>query len=284
MSAAVSIHIGVNTPRGRMTGHPLKHAESLTWRMAGLAEQAGFGSLLVLRGAAATRRAVHGALTAAAGSMARGDVLLVSFSGHGCLEADLDGDDGHGWDETWCLYDGEILDDQLAGYWRLFEPGVRIVVVADSCHSGGSIRGDDDDEPPGYAVPRAARVMRGQGPRFRDWGGRPAAAAGYPGSCIVAPPHVTDGIRASVLLLASAREDQKAQDGLFTRHLLDLWDGGAFGGSFCDLHRLVRDRVMAERGPRQEPQILMLGSPDPGFPLERAFHLERRPDARTIYR
>jgi len=285
MSGAVSIHIGVNAPRGRMQGHPLKHGESLAWRMAGLAEQAGFDSLLVLRGAAATRHAVHAALTSAAGSMTRGDVLLVSFCGHGCQEADLDGDDRHGWDETWCLYDGEILDDQLAGYWRLFDPGVRIVVVADGCHSGGSAR-DGDDVPPACATPRAP-VMRGETPLQRAPGGWPApaaaAAAGYPASCIGAPPRHDDGIRASVLLLASASEEQKAQDGLFTHHLLCLWNEGAFAGSFCDLHRLVRDRVMAERGPRQEPQILMLGSPDPGFPLERAFHLERRDD-RTIYR
>ncbi|HEX2202606.1 MAG TPA: hypothetical protein VHG91_04895, partial [Longimicrobium sp.] len=131
MPRAVSIHIGVNAPRGRMTGHPLRYSEGLAWRMAGLAERAGYESLRVLRGAAATRGAVHEALTAAAGSMTAGDVLLVTFAGHGCLEADHDGDDGHGWDETWCLHDGEIVDDQLAGYWRLFEPGVRIVVVAD---------------------------------------------------------------------------------------------------------------------------------------------------------
>ncbi|HEX2081294.1 MAG TPA: caspase family protein [Longimicrobium sp.] len=277
MARAVSIHIGVNTPRGRMFGHPLQYSESLAWRMACLAEQAGYESLLVLRGAAATRKAVHDALTAAAGSMTRGDVLLVTFSGHGCLEADANCDEGHGWDETWCLYDGEIVDDQLAGYWRLFAPGVRVVVVTDGCHSGGSGRDENELVHPGYAAARRApRRMRGGNALHRAARGWPAGAADYAGSCIGAPPHDTDGIRASVLLLASAREDQKAQDGLFTRHLLDLWDEGAFAGTFCDLYRLVRDHVVAERGPRQEPQILMLGSPDPGFPLERAFHLERR--------
>jgi hypothetical protein len=261
-----------------MTGHPLRHSEDLAWRMAGLAEQAGYESLLVLRGAEATRLAVHGALTAAAGSMSMGDILLVSFAGHGCLEADLDGDDGHGWDETWCLYDGEIVDDQLAGYWRLFAPGVRIVVVADGCHSAGSCRIDDDDDVvhSGYAGPPGPPAMRGETAPHRASEGWPAGAADPVGSCIGAPPNGTDGIRASVLLLAAAGEDQKAEEGLFTRHLLALWGEGVFPGTFCDLHRLVRDRVMVERGLRQEPEILMLGSPDPGFPLERAFHLERR--------
>ncbi|HEU4456618.1 MAG TPA: caspase family protein, partial [Longimicrobium sp.] len=277
------------------TGYPLRNSEINAWGMAGLAEQAGYESLLVLRGREATRKAVHDALTAAAGSLARGDILLVYFSGHGCLEADSNCDEGHGWDETLCLYDGEIVDDQLAGYWRLFQPGVRILVVADGCHSGGACRGDEDAAHAGYArrapwaTRRAAPVYRSgsrsagpadhAGPRTRS-----AGPADYAGSCIGAPPNDTDGIHASVLLLAAAREDQKAQDGLFTRHLLEVWEGGAFTGTFCDLYRQVRDRVMAER-PGQEPQILMLGSPDPGFPLERAFHLEHRGAARrTAYR
>ncbi|WP_420130135.1 caspase family protein [Longimicrobium sp.] len=274
MSRAVSIHIGVNAPRGRMLGHPLRYSENIAWRMAGLAEKAGYESLLVLRGTEATRRAVHDALTAAAGSMTQGDILLVSFAGHGCLEADVNADDGHGWDETWCLYDGEILDDQLAGYWRLFAPGVRIVVVADGCHSAGSGREDEKDARMGRD-PYASRMMPGVGTVYRASDEGLAEAPDYTRSCIGAPPHDTDGIHASVLLLASAREDQKAEDGLFTHHLMDLWNEGRFPGTYCDLHRLVRDRVAAERGPRQEPQILMLGSPDPGFPLQRAFSLER---------
>jgi hypothetical protein len=306
-----------------MLGHPLRLGENFAWGMASLAEQAGYESILVLRGEEATRRAVHDALTAAAGTMAGGDVLLVSFSGHGCREEDHNGDEGQGWDETWCLYDGEIVDDQLAGYWRLFEPGVRIVIVADGCHAGGSVRGDDSvayDTSPSRPLggrgtvyrgsdaapspsrlmggrgtvhrgsdvaPPSSRLMGGRGTVHRGSGGRSAGAADYSGSggrsagavdysgsCIGVPPHDTDGIHASVLLLAAAGEDQKAQDGLFTRHLLELWNDGAFTGTFCELYWQVRDRVMTERH-SQEPQILMLGSPDLGFPLEPAFHLGR---------
>ena len=39
-------------------------------------------------------------------------------------------------DETWCLYDGELIDDELAELWAHFAKGVRIVVLSDSCHSG----------------------------------------------------------------------------------------------------------------------------------------------------
>src|SRR4030065_82189 len=41
-----------------------------------------------------------------------------------------------GLDETWCLYDGEFLDDELFELWTKFQPGVRILAFSDSCHSG----------------------------------------------------------------------------------------------------------------------------------------------------
>lgn len=288
MARAASIHIGVNRPAGRFCDRPLQHSETSAWRMAGLASQAGYESILVLRGGAATRPAVHGALTGAAGTLAPGDTLLVTFSGHGSQEHDEDCDEGHGWDEAWCLADGVLVDDKLAGYWRLFEPGVRIVVVVESCYSAGT--GRDDDE--GAArISSAARapgvpVMRDGGGWRGGRGGRPAAgaspaAADYAGPCIAEAPFDSHGIHATLLLLAASTEDQPSSDGLFSRVLLETWDGGAFQGSYCDLHRAVRARVMRER-PTQEPQILMLGAGDPAFAMEPAFHLRARDPAPTV--
>jgi hypothetical protein len=276
---AVSIHIGVNRPKGRMTGFPLLHCEKLAWRMAGLAERAGYESMLVLRGAAATRQAVHDALTAAAASLEAGDRLLVTFCGHGCEKADEDRDEGHGWDETWCLSDGEIVDDELACHWRRFKPGVRIVVVGDSCHSGGI--GRDEDPCLVFtkrltAEPRARDGIAASRPR----GGSAREAADYASSCIAEPPRSTDGIQASVLLLTAATEEQQATEGLFTCLLLHLWNGGDYRGSFCDLYRAVRQHVMNERS-SQDPQLLMLGAPDPDFPLQRAFHVVPPPATRS---
>lgn len=278
MSRAVSIHLGVNRPAGRHGGRPLQYSESLAWRMAGLAEQAGFDSLLVLRGDAATRAALHDALTCAAGSLAAGDTLLVSFSGHGTQQRDTNGDERNGWDEGWCLADGVMVDDRLAAYWQLFEPGVRIVVVADSCYSGGSARGDDDIE----RVERTGgtpRVMRGG---VADRGARvPNGAPEHAASCIPACPADAHGIRATVLLLASSAEDQPTREGLFSRHLLDLWDDGGFRGSYCELYWQVRHRVTAEH-PRQHPELLLLGASSPEFPLEAAFHQRWRPAERIV--
>jgi metacaspase-1 len=264
MSRALSIHIGVNTPAGRMGGFPLNQSEDAAWQMAVLANQAGYDSLLLLRGESATRQAVHHALTGAAGMLVAGDSLLVTYSGHGTQVRDLNKDEWGGTDEGWCLGDDVLLDDKLSGYWRLFEPGVRIVVVSESCYSGGM---DRDDKVDGNGVFHPAA------PVYRD--DVPAVGVDYTRSCIAEPPKDSLGIHASVLLLTASRKDQVSSEGLFSRHLLDVWDNGDFEGSYCDLHRAVRDLVMLEKC-EQEPQILMLGSGDPGFPLERAFHVRRR--------
>lgn len=331
MSRAVSVHVGVNRPAGRNADRPLQYCESLAWRMAGLASEAGFESIHLLRGREATLAAVHDALTGAARTLRDGDTFLLTFCGHGGQVRDGDGDDGWGWDETWCLADGELLDDRLAGYWRLFEPGVRVLLLPDSCFGGGS--GRDGDEPVvAYAPGEGPVIMRDGG---TTWDGRHGRTAGgarsggfdrgagasrgggfsrdggttrdggigrdagssrdggiardgslsrsgrvrtpapdYGGACIVEPPRVTDGIRASVLVMAGAHEDQAARESLYTRHLLDQWAEGTFRGSYCDLHRHAMSRVMLENC-RQMPQMVMLGAPDPDFPLETAFHVRR---------
>lgn len=285
MCRAVSIHIGVDGARERV---PLRQSESGAWGMAGLASRAGYDSILLLRGPAATRAAVHGALAGAAGTLGAGDVLLVSFSGHGGKAADRDQDERDGADESWCLYDGDLPDEKLAGYWRLFDPGVRIVVVSESCYSGGMGRTSDKLAAPaagavGPRVMRGSQRMRGMRSPARGPDPVAAAAAVAVASCIVEPPRDCDEIRASVLLLTASAEHQTAREGLFTRLLLDVWADGAFGGSYCELHWRVRERVMAETC-AQEPQILMLGAPDPAFPLKPAFHLDRTSAPRRTMR
>lgn len=271
MPRALSLHIGVDHPSERLADRPLQHSEHTAWRMAELASQAGYDALQVLRGAAATRAAVHQALSAAAGTLAPGDTMLLSFSGHGTQQRDPDGDERDGRDESWCLYDGLLMDDTLFGYWSLFERGVRIVVVAESCHSGGVGR-KDPDEPWERREPGPVR-WRGSPPRMRGPGDDLDAA------CLVQPPRHHDGIRASVLVLTAAGEEQLARDGLFTRCLLELWDGGTFHGSYAELYSRVRQRVMSETS-AQEPRIVLLGAADPDFARSPAFHLERGPGVR----
>jgi hypothetical protein len=103
--------------------------------MKGIAISQGL-EVEVLLTEAATRDAVLGKLSALAGKLKPADLLVVSYSGHGGNVPDQNGDEADGLDETWCLYDGQLLDDELYGALMKFQAGVRILVFSDSCHSG----------------------------------------------------------------------------------------------------------------------------------------------------
>lgn len=295
MSQAVSLHIGVNEPKSASaadTRARLVDSEAAAWQMAELASQAGYGSMLVLRGETATLGAVNAALWNVSQLLADGDTLLVTFSGHGGQVPDREAEDPDGSDESWSLHDGELLDDTLCGYWRLFKAGVRIVVVSESCYSGGMMRSVDEDELP-VAAPAERRRLRDAGMGSVGEAGVPPldAPAGPPRKRaepgyqqaevlkVMAPVGVEpfrdpSGVRATVLMLTASSETRPARAGLFTRCLLGVWAGGTYSGSYRELFDEVKRRVMADN-PDQEPQIMMLGAPDPEFPKASAFRPRR---------
>jgi hypothetical protein len=267
MARGTSIHVGVNHPSAAR-GQPLSRSEESAWKMAELAYQAGYGAIHVLRGDDATRGAVHDLVSAAARALEPGHTLFVSFSGHGSQVPDSDLDERDGWDETWCLRDANLIDDELAEIWRGAAAGTRVLVVSESCFGGGMKRGDEGlaTLPPAPYRPvyrSAAPVMRG----VQQYA-QPAS------SCISREPSYDDGIKACVLMMTASAEAQKAREGLYIDHLLDLWNGGAFSDSFCALHARLCERVQHDN-PGQHPQIAMLGTYDPEFPLDIAFHLDR---------
>jgi hypothetical protein len=64
------------------------------------------------------------------------DIFLLTYSGHGGQVPDTNGDEPDRKDETWVLYDGELVDDELHELYTQFKSGTRVVVLSDSCHSG----------------------------------------------------------------------------------------------------------------------------------------------------
>lgn len=272
MARGTSIHIGVNRPAS--PGQcDLSLSEKCAWKMAEVAYEAGYGAIHLLRGADATRDAVKDLLTAAADALEPGQTLFVSYSGHGSRVPDRNREEPDGWDETWCLSDADLIDDELLEIWRLAAAGSRVLVVSESCFAGGVPRGEDDlpAECTGLYEAVDRPVYRSAGPVMR---GVKQYTPQVPSSCISRVPDHDDGIKASVLVMAGAAEAQKAREGLYTHHLLKLWNRGAFRESFCALHQQLRGLVQHENS-GQEPLITMLGTPDPDFPLETAFHLDR---------
>jgi hypothetical protein len=70
-----------------------------------------------------------------------GDFFWLTYSGHGGQVSDTNSDDETDEkDETWVLYDRQLVDLELYALWGEFKPGVRIFVLSDSCHSGSVTR------------------------------------------------------------------------------------------------------------------------------------------------
>lgn len=215
-----SLHLGVSSfaPGAYPSPPPTETAcERDAEAMAGLCERERFATTL-LRGPQATRAAVEDAMLTAARTLVAGDLLVLTFAGHGGYLPDVLGpgrprppggenrrvetDEG-GDDEAWCLWDGVVLDDRIGELLAEFQPCVRILVVSDSCYSGSILRKDAVDN---------------------------------------APPVV----KASVILLAACGEDGQTFAGEvrgdFTAAVLEVWKMGRFIGShprFCDALRVL---------------------------------------------
>ena len=115
--------------------------------------------------AKATKAAMSKALKALIGGAKKGDVVIITFSGHGTYMPDLNGDEVDGLDEGLCPYDlqtggGALLDDEIQAIFAARAAGVRVVLISDSCHSGTVTRAATAD-PDADDVPR---------PRFMPMG------------------------------------------------------------------------------------------------------------------
>src|SRR5262245_2373115 len=98
--------------------------------MTQLAKLQGFKPTQLLT-KAATRKAVVGKILDAANKLKSGDIFFLTYSGHGGQVPDQNSDESDGLDETWCLYDGQLLDDELFYALGQFAAGTRILILSD---------------------------------------------------------------------------------------------------------------------------------------------------------
>jgi hypothetical protein len=88
----------------------------------------------------ATGKAMRSAIQKTVADAKAGDLIVVQYSGHGSFVPDEDGDEPDGTDECLCPYDvrskGPITDDELFELYSARRPGVKLVMISDSCNSG----------------------------------------------------------------------------------------------------------------------------------------------------
>jgi metacaspase-1 len=280
-ATALSLHIGLNAVNPDHYNHwsgELAACEADADDMRAIATSKGMKPTL-LRTAQATRAAVLAALRKAAKALKSGDLFLLTYSGHGGQVADVTGEEPDRQDETWCLFDGQLIDDELYLELSKFAAGVRILVLSDSCHSGTVTR----DATPAPALhgahrPRtmppaiARRTYRQHQAFYDDLQRAVAAEAGKAGviepDAALAQVAVTSSrlttvlstFAPSVILISGCQDNQTSMDGdfngAFTGRLLQVWNNGSFTGNYTQF----RNVIVAGLPPTQTPNLFVLGS------------------------
>jgi metacaspase-1 len=223
----------------------------------------------------------------AAKALKAGDIFMLTYAGHGSFVPDFSGDEKEdGQDETWCLFDRQLLDDEIYEWWTWFREGVRIVVVSDSCHSGTIIRST-----PGGLVEmdvhaQGANALR---PRSlpsdvrgativnnRDLYRKVAAQTRLALEGGLRMPLRTRAIDmplgCTVRLLSGCQDHQTSGDGdlngLFTSRLLLVLERG-FRGDYSRFHKEILKLMPAE----QQPNHWTVGRKDPAFDGQQPFEI-----------
>ena len=262
-----SLHIGVNRIDKAHYGIDgvLGGCEFDAADMQVIASERGFETQILLT-AEATSAAVTEAIASAAHDLRPGDVFLVSYAGHGAQVPDLNADEvDDGRDETWCLFDRMLVDDELSTLWGGFAHAVRIVVVSDSCHSGSVSRDIFFSPPP----PGRFRNL----PREAETYAYASHQELYDGiqAQNIQGDHV--GIGATVMLLSGCLDSQLSSDGdrngAYTEQLKAVWSGGGYGGSYPSFQDAIRQRMP----PAQSPAYSVIGLPNPAFEAESPFRI-----------
>ncbi|WP_223645119.1 caspase family protein [Corallococcus sp. EGB] len=214
----------------------------------------------------ATRDRVLAELGEAATVLQPGDLLLLTYSGHGGQLPDMNGDEDDGLDETWCLYDGELVDDEIYQAMTKLKAGVRVFMLSDSCHSGTVSRVAYVALRSSGSLQLLADSVRSTEPTERRFKEMPlgieqrtyrdnkamydAILEGLPKE----DPKLT--LKATVLLISGCQDNQLSSDGvyngLFTSNLLRVWNGGKFKASYPTFHRRIL-RACRPSSPRRTP-------------------------------
>jgi hypothetical protein len=218
-----------------------------------------------------TRAKVLSALRAAAKTLVKGDFFLLTYSGHGGQVPDVSGEEADKLDETWCLHDGQLIDDELYMELGKFAAGVRILVLSDSCHSGTVVRAGPPA--PGAAAPDQRSKMMPPSVAMRTYEAHKAfydklqqdvakAQAGQvldPDEALASVAtstrltKIATRFKARAILISGCQDNQTSMDGAhngaFTGRLLTVWNRGNFDGNYATFHAHIRGGMPASQSP-----------------------------------
>lgn len=289
MAKGVSIHLGLNSVdpnHYQGWSGPLNACEFDAEDMAQIAKTNGFTSKLLLT-KDATRSALITSLADAAKQLKSGDFCFLTYSGHGGQVPDRNGDEEDSADETWCLYDGELIDDELYSILTKFAADVRVLVLSDSCHSGTAIKQQrilqsyanlhpltrplfqDTQISSSYIYPVyrampseiAQRVYLANKVFYDDILKDPKLA------------EAIDNVEAACILISGCQDAQLSGDGafngVFTGRLKSVWNGGKFKGDYTAFWKAIAKGMPLD----QTPNLFTIGKQLDAFKSQKPFAL-----------
>ncbi len=224
----------------------------------------------------ATRANVISAIQNSSKELKSGDIIVVYYSGHGGKvpdvksEYDIEYDDI---DETWCLYDAQLLDDELRNLWAGFDEGVRILLLSDSCHSGSIAKApissfdeipEDENE---YIEAKcisdktAKETFESNETFYRKLAEE-----------VNALPITKEPVKASLQQISGCEDYEYSYTGetnsAFTKSLREIWDDGTFEGDYQEFYTQIKETLS-----RQHPVLLKIGEENLEFEAEKPFEI-----------
>jgi hypothetical protein len=281
MKKGISIHIGLNHIDEEHYGagiSPLETCEQDARDIQELALNQNFKSTFLLLSENATRTAVKSAIKSASKELSSGDILLLSYSGHGGFVPDTNGDETDDTlDETWCLYDGQLVDDELFDLWAKFKKGVRIIMLSDSCHSGTVAKANnfkDKEQEDGIFQKKLLSYSVAKNVYYSNKSFYEKIEKKF----LNKKPKK---IRASIKLMAACQDPEVsytipfARNSIFTEKLLKVWNNGQFVGTYNDFFETIKEEVSSlEFLPTtQTPNLYNVGRESEDFDEQKPFQI-----------
>jgi len=220
----------------------------------------------------ATKDALIAGFKSVIGGAGSGDLVVITFSGHGTYVPDINGDEVDGLDEGLCPYDiqtggGALIDDEIHALFAARAAGVRLVLISDSCHSGTVTRAaaadpDADDGPRPRFMPMGNWLPPEQLPRGAS--GKPLATVAF--TTGTSPFANALSRRAGDLLLAGCKEgpnnfsyDARISGracGAFSYYALKTLKTLKPGASYADWVAAINPAYLPSVSYPQSPQIV----------------------------
>ncbi|MFO7257681.1 MAG: caspase family protein [Bacteroidota bacterium] len=277
MPKGYSLHIGLNTVNpdhydgwdGRLVA-----CESDAIQMSEIAKKMNFASIDVKLTKEATRDQFKDIVRSYSKKLQPGDLFLLTYSGHGGQLPDLNNDEADAIDETWCMYDGQIADDEIYELWSGFKEGVRVLVFSDSCHSGTVVRDMLAGITSNIVGENGTEIRY----RFMPWNVANKTYMknrSFYDEILYNPKTKEDAknIKCTVRLISGCQDNQYSLDGpfngLFTGTLLRIWNNGRFKGNYDKFHKAILN-VMPRS---QSPNHFVIGKHDPVFADQSPFQI-----------